>query len=293
MRRSIWNGVITFGIVSIPVKMYSATESKDISFHLLHDKCDSRIKEQKWCPSCDEQVSWSELDKGFEYAKGKYVKLTSEDFEKLPLPSKHTIEIKAFVKAEEIDPIYYEKSYYLQPSKEGEKAFKLLSKVLEDKQLVAIGTVAIRRERLCSLRLMGSSLMLDTLLHADEIREDESSTSSAKITKAEMDMASSLVDMMVQPFKPEQYKDNYQSALKKLIDAKLKGREIEVPETPETGKVVDLMEALRASVENARGGSKTKQKEKTTTGSRTRASGNQRAPRKSGGSTRTKKKKAS
>ncbi len=269
MRRAIWSGVITFGIVSIPVKMYSATQSNDISFHLLHGKCDSRIKEYKWCPHCDRKIEWNDIDKGYEYAKGKCVKLTSDDFEKLPLPSKHTIEITSFVQTEEIDPIYYEKTYFLEPDKSGEKPFVLLMKVIEERGLVAIGTVAMRRERLCALRLMDGHLMVDTLLYPDEIRVDsEEKKPSARIQKSELEMASKLVDMMVKPFDPSEYKDGYREALKKLIHMKLKGKEIsEVEEEPQSGKVIDLMDALRASLDSARTSmiSKTATKESTKT----------------------------
>lgn len=291
MRRALWSGVITFGIVSIPVKMYSATESKDISFHLLHDKCNSRIKEQKYCPKCDTTVEWSEIDKGYEYAKGKYVKLTSEDFDKLPLPSKHTIEISAFVKAEEIDPVYYEKTYYLEPGEAGVKPFVLLMRVLEERGLVAIGSVAMRRERLCALRLMNGNLMVDTLLYPDEIREaPEDKKPSAKVQKAELDMASKLVDMMIKPFDPSQYKDGYREALKKLIDAKLEGKEIAEPEQPDEGQVLDLMEALRASIEGAKPAGTKANSTKTT---KRKAPPRKSTTSKTGARKRTTRKKAS
>ncbi len=254
MPRSIWNGVISFGMVSIPVKLYSATESKAISFHLLHDKDNSRIKEVKWCPVEDKPVDWDELVRGYEYAKGKYVKMTDEDFESLPLPSKHTIDVSAFVQSAEIDPVYYEKSYYLEPDEAAAKPFVLFMRALTDKQMVAVATITIRnKERLCALRPLGGTLMLDTLLYPDEIRVSaDSELPKAKISKPEIDMAHNLIDIMTKPFNPEEYHDHYREALKKVIEAKLEGHElVEAPELAAPGKVIDLMEALRASVENA------------------------------------------
>ena len=153
MPRSIWSGTISFGMVSIPVNLYTATQDKDISFHLLHEECGNRVKQLRWCPFHERPVEWDEVERGYEYAKNEYVVLTDEDFEKLPLPSKHTIELSAFVKSQEIDPIFYEKSYYLEPKQEGAKAFALLMRVLEEKGLVGLAKIAIRnKEQLCALR---------------------------------------------------------------------------------------------------------------------------------------------
>lgn len=254
MPRSIWNGIISFGMVSIPVKLYSATEKKDISFHLLHEKDNTRIRDMKWCPLEEKPVEWDELVRGYEYAKGKYVKMEPEDFEKLPLPSKHMIEITAFVKSEEIDPVYYEKSYYLEPDEAANKPFVLFMRAITEKQMIAIGTVAIRnKERLCALRPLGGTLMMDTLLYPDEIRvTGEEPLPKTRISEAEMEMAHKLVELLAKPFKPEDYKDHYREALMKVIEAKLEGEElVEEPIAAPSGKVVDLMEALRASVENA------------------------------------------
>lgn len=257
MPRSIWNGIISFGMVGIPVKLYAATENKDISFHLLHDKCNSRIKEMKWCPHDEKKVDWDELVRGYEYAKGKYVKMTPEDFENLPLPSKHSIDVSAFVKSEEIDPIYYEKTYYLEPAEAAKKPYTLFMRALIDKEMVAIGKITLRnKERLCALRTLGGTLMLDTLLYPDEIRvSGEEDLPKVKISKPELDMAFHLVDIMSKPFKPEEYHDEYREALKKVIEAKLEGEEyVAPPDVAPAGKVIDLMEALRASVESAKGG---------------------------------------
>jgi len=239
-------------MVSIPVNLYTATQDKDISFHLLHEECGNRVKQLRWCPFHERPVEWDEVEPGYEYAKNEYVVLTEEDFEKLPLPSKHTIELSAFVKSDEIDPIFYEKSYYLEPKQEGAKAFALLMRVLEEKGLVGLAKIAIRnKEQLCALRPQDKSLILETLYYPDEIRVGKGLESSVQVSQREMEMATTLVDVLSQRFDPEEYHDGYRKALMELIDAKRKGQEVVAPPEPR-GKVVDLMAALRESVEAAK-----------------------------------------
>lgn len=255
MPRAIWSGVISFGLVSIPVKLYTATESKSLSFHQLHEKCKTRIKELRWCPHCDRQVDYDEIVKGFEYSKDNYVVVTKEDLEELPLPSKNIINITAFVNAEEIDPLYFNGSYYLEPEKLAQKPCSLFMNAMQEKGMVAIGTLTLRnKERLCSLRVLGGNLILEMLLYPDEIRVDmKTKLPAAKLTKQELAMASSLIDMMAQSFNPQDYEDHYREALSALIKAKVDGEEtIEQPEKAKATHVVDLMDALRASVENAK-----------------------------------------
>jgi len=258
MPRSIWNGVISFGMVSIPVKLYTATEDKDISFNLLHKECGTRLKQQRWCPTHERAVEWSEVQRGYEYARDEYVVMEEEDFDKLPLPSKHTVELAAFVKAEEIDPIYYQKTYYLEPDEKGIKPYSLLMKALQDKGLTGIAKIAIRnKEQLCALRFMaaegkGNSLVLETLYYPDEIREVPSEVPETKVSDKELDMAYALIDLLAADFEPEQYKDHYREALQQVIEAKLDGVEITEPEEARPAKVTDLVAALKASVEAAK-----------------------------------------
>lgn len=257
MPRSIWNGVVSFGMVSIPVKLYTATDNKDISFNQLHKKCGSRIKQQRFCPVDEEVVTLDEIDRGYEYARDQYVVLNEEDFEKIPLPSKHTIELAAFVNDEEIDPVFYEKSYYLEPDETGIKPFALLMKALKKKNLTAVAKLAIRnKERLCALRPYDGTLMLETLYYPDEVRvqKGEDAAPDVKVSEKEMQMAFSLIDLMTEDFKPQEFKDNYREALMEVIQAKLEGQEIVEAPAPTAGKVIDLMAALKASVENAKGG---------------------------------------
>ena len=252
MGRSMWTGVISFGMVSIPVKLHTATEGSAITFHQLHKKCDTRIKEMRYCPHCERNVEWDEVVKGYEYEKNKYIELTPEDLEQLPLPSKHTIEVSSFVDVDDIDPIYFDSAYYLEIEKTGIKPYKLLVEALTAKKKAGIATIAFRnKERICALRPVANTLILQTLLYADEVKEKEPLPSGGTATTAqEKKMASALIAAMTSKFEPAKFKDNYQEALKKLIDAKLQGVELEEPEVREATPVLDLMAALKASMAN-------------------------------------------
>ena len=253
MPRSIWNGVISFGMVSIPVKLYTGTESKDISFNQLHRDDNARIRMIRWCPEDDRAVEMSEIVRGYEYARDQYVILTEEDFEKLPLASKHTIELAQFVDAEEIDPVFYEKTYYLEPDEKGIKPYALLMRALKEKGLTAVAKIAIRnKERLCALRPVDGTLVMETLFYPDEIRVQRGTElPEIEVSDRELEMAFTLIDLLHEPFAPEQFKDDYREALMKLIDAKLEGQELVVA-AAQPAKVVDLMTALKASVAAAK-----------------------------------------
>lgn len=249
--RSIWRGAISFGIVSIPVRLFTATEDKDISFRQLHESDHSRVRYARYCAAEEIEIPTDEIVRGYEYEKDHYVILDDEDFESLPLPSKQTISLTAFVNAEEIDPTFYEKSYYLEPEEIGVKPFALLMRALTDKGLTAVAKLAIRnKERLCALRPMDGMLMLETLYYPDELRVERGvPMPDVEISDQELQMASALIDLLTQPFQPEQYEDHYREALMEVIKAKLDGQEmVEAPEAP-VSNVVDLMAALRASVE--------------------------------------------
>jgi DNA end-binding protein Ku len=254
MARAIWRGTISFGMVSIPVKLYTATDSQDVSFRQLHAADNSPIRLVKRCATDGKDLEADEIVKGFEYAKEHFVLIDDEDLEKLPIPSKHTIELTAFVKAEEIDPVYYEKSYYVEPEELGRKPFALLMKALESKELTAVAKIAIRtKERLCALRPGAGGLVLETLFYADEIREPESEMPEMKVSEAEMKVAYALIDLLQESFDPPKYKDEYRDALMQIIEAKLEGHEFVAPEAPAAASPsVDLMAALKASVEAAK-----------------------------------------
>ncbi len=259
MARAIWSGSISFGMVSIPVKLFGATESKDISFHLLHSTCGTRLRQVRWCPTDEVEVPWNETVRGYEYAKNEYVTLTDEDFERLPLPSKHVIELSAFVEEKEIDPVFYERSYYLAPDERGVKPYRLLLEALEKKKLSAVATITIRKkEQLCILRPQEGVVMMETLYYPDEVREKPEVGTSAKVSERELEMALTLIDILRKPFDPSEYQDHYRQALAELIEAKLEGRQVvKAPAAPES-KVIDLADALRKSVEAARKGAKPK-----------------------------------
>ena len=256
MPRAIWRGAISFGMVSIPVKLFTATDSKDIAFRQLASEDLGRVKMMRWSPTLDREVSFDELVKGYEYAKDQYVIVDQEDFDTLPVPSKHTIAIEAFVKAEEIDPVYYERTYGLEPDDAGQKPFKLLLQAMQEKGLIAIGKLAIRqKEHLCAMRPRGDQIVIETLYYPDEIRDlDVADLSEVELSKEEMKMAYALIDMLEKPFDPTEYHDEYRDALLDLITAKLEGGEIVREESVPASQTVDLMAALKASIEatNAR-----------------------------------------
>ena len=254
MPRAIWKGAVSFGMVSIPIKLFTATDDKDVSFHLLHRKDHARIRQQRWCPEDDAVVEWNDVVRGYEIAPDQYVVMEPEDFDKVPVDTTHTIEITDFVPLEQIDPIYYQRTYYLEPEKTGAKPFALLREVLKDSELVAIAKVTLRqKEQLCTLRVYNNTLAVETMLYADEIRstEDLEVPGDIEVGERELKMAKSLVEMLTGEFEPEKYRDNYREALLELIEAKAEGQEIKRP-APAVGKVTDLMEALRASIDAAK-----------------------------------------
>ncbi|HEX6643657.1 MAG TPA: Ku protein [Gemmatimonadales bacterium] len=255
-RRAIWSGAISFGMVNIPVKLFSATSARDVSFNLIHATCGTRVQQKRWCPTDEVEVPWEEIVRGYEYAKGKYVTLTDEDFEQLPLPSRHTIDISAFVASKEIDPVYYEKSYYLEPDARNEKAYALLLKALDEKNLTGIATITMRKkEQLCSIRSQEGTLMLETLYYPDEVQlEPEVDLTKVKIDNRELEMAFALIDLLKKPFEPEEYRDHYREALGELIEAKLEGKEVVTSPPVRDSKVIDLADALARSVAAARKG---------------------------------------
>lgn len=250
--RAIWSGVVTFGMVSIPVKLYTATENKDVSFNQLHKACKSRIKEQRFCPTCNLKLETDDIEKGYAYGKDQYVVITKDDLDHIPLPSKGAIEISQFVKLDQIDPVQYEKSYCIEADEVAKKPFTLFMRAMQEKNMVAIAKVAIRnKERLCCLRPVGGTLVMSTLLYPDEIRiEYDKALPEVALSDKELTMASSLIDLMTEDFDPSKYKDDYREALTKVIEAKLEGKELVSAQAPPDSNVLELMDALRASMEN-------------------------------------------
>ncbi len=259
MPRSIWRGVLSFGMVAIPVRMYLATESTSkVSFNLLCPEHKSRIKNKRWCPEGEHEVAWGDVVRGYEYEKGTYVVLDDDDLEKLPLKSSKAIDIAGFIEDEELPgPIYYQAAYYLEPEKAATKPYALLKKTLEKTKRVAIAKFALRdRERLVSVRPLDGALLLNTLHWPDEIRstEDLDLPEDVSVSQKEIAMAETLVDAMATKFEPDEFKDEYKEALEDIVKAKVEGKEglIEAPEVAAETTVVDLMSALKASVERAK-----------------------------------------
>jgi DNA end-binding protein Ku len=257
--RAMWKGAIQFGLVTIPVKLYLATESKGISFNMLHKTDLSRISMKVWCPVEDEPISRSDTVKGYEYSPGEYVVITDEDLERVPLKTVRSIEIEQFTKAKRDDAAvrFVKGAYYLEPDKIGRKAFYLLKSVLEEDGLTAICKVVIKdREALAALDPFGDTMLMTTLHWPDEIRSTadlELPDEEFSYKPAELAMAKQLVSAMTAEFDPAQYKDEYREALDSIIQAKVEGKEtVEIEQPEETGKLIDLMAALEASVNAAK-----------------------------------------
>jgi DNA end-binding protein Ku len=257
--RSIWKGAISFGLVTIPVKLYSATEAKDVSFHQVRRSDGSRIRYKRVAQSDGEEVPYGEIAKGYELANGETVVLTDEDFADLPLTTSRAIDVLQFVPLEQVDPIFFEKSYYIEPDKAGAKPYVLLRDALEESGKVALVKVALRnRESLATLRVRDGVFVLETMLWPDEVRKPDFGflDEDIDVRPQELAMAGSLIETLSGDFDPSDYKDSYREALQEVIEAKIAGHEVKQPEQaqPTAGTVVDLMAALRASVEAAKAG---------------------------------------
>ncbi|MPZ23890.1 MAG: Ku protein [Dehalococcoidia bacterium] len=258
MPRSMWKGAISFGLVTIPIRLYTATSAKDVRFHLLHETCHRRIKQQRFCEFHEEVVPWNEVVRGYEVGPDEYVVMEEEDFDKVPITTTHAIDISDFVSAAEIDPIYYDSTYYIEPEEIAAKPYALLREALRETGRVGIAKVALRqKEQLCTLRVNDDGVILmETMYYPDEIRGTEELAvpdAKVKISDKELKMATSLVDMLTGEFEPEKYHDEYREALLGVIEAKAEGREVEKA-APAPGRVTDLMGALRASIDAAKAG---------------------------------------
>jgi len=257
--RAIWKGAVSFGLVSIPVKLYTATEEKDVSFHQVHREDGGRIRYKRVCQIDGEEVAYADIAKGYELPSGETVVLTDDDFADLPLTSSRVVDVLSFVPLEQVDPIYFAKSYYLEPEKTATKPYVLLRDALEQADSVALVKVAIRtRESLATLRVRDGVLVLETMVWPDEVRAPDFGFLDEDVTvrPQELAMAESLIESMSADFDPDLYHDEYRQALEQVIEAKIEGREVvEQPvQEEDTGSVVDLMAALRASVAAAKKG---------------------------------------
>jgi DNA end-binding protein Ku len=255
--RSIWKGSVSFGLVSIGVKLYSATEERDVSFHQVRRSDGSRIRYKRIAESDGEEVAYADIAKGYVLPSGETVVLTDDDFADLPLPSAKVVDVLQFVPVDQIDPIYFNKSYYLEPEKTAVKPYVLLRDALEESDTAGLVKVAIRnREQLATLRVRDGVIVLETMIWPDEVREPDFGflDDDIELRPQEQSMARSLLESMAGDFDPSQYTDDYRAALQSVIEAKIEGREVVEADEPQpnAGNVVDLMSALRASVDAAK-----------------------------------------
>lgn len=255
---TMWKGSISFGLVNIPIKLHTATEDKDIKLRTLHNKCHAPIKYEKICSVCEEEVKPEDIVKAYEYTKGKFVVLDHDDLEKLRKENEDkAVEIIDFVKMEQIDPIYFDRSYYMSPNEGGGKAYSLLRKALQETGKVGLAKIIIRsKEQMAVIRVYENTLVMETIHYPDEVRNASdvpSVPSEDKVTKKELDTAMMLIDQLTTDFTPEKYTDEYRTSLLELIESKRMEKETVTPAAKEAPtNVTDLMAALQASIDRTR-----------------------------------------
>ncbi|MCA1830395.1 MAG: Ku protein [Actinomycetota bacterium] len=266
MPRSMWSGAISFGLVTVPVKLYSAVQQKDISFHQIDQRSGSRIRYKRVSEKTGREVPYEQIAKGYEVDKGTYVVIDPKELEEVDPERTHTIDIQDFVDMTEIDPIYFEHSYWLAPGTGGDTAYELLRRAMEAEGKIGMGRVVIRtKEYLAAIRPYEKGLALHTMLYPDEIvpPKELPHPKNARVGERELKMAKQLIDSLSSEFEPDKYHDTYRKRVLDLVKKKAKGETITVEETTETPKVIDLLEALKASVEET-GSAGGRRKRKTT-----------------------------
>jgi DNA end-binding protein Ku len=255
MASTVWKGHLTFGLVSMPVKLYSAARSETVSFNQLHKHDNSRVKQVIYCQAEDKPIQRSEIVKGYEYEKDKYVVIEDEDIKKVAPKTAKTMEILEFVKSADVDPIYFESSYYMAPDEAGEKPYALLFEGLKQTGYCALAKIAMHnREHVVFLRPSDKGIQMHTMYYKDEIRMvDEFRTDTSLVKPAELAMAKTLIETLAAEFEPEKYSDAYRANLKAMIQAKIEGKQtVETPQEAHLAPVIDIMEALKMSLENAK-----------------------------------------
>jgi DNA end-binding protein Ku len=268
---TMWKGSISFGLVNIPIKLHTATEDKDIKLRTLHNKCHAPIKYEKICSVCEEEVKPEDIVKAYEYTKGKFVVLDQDELEKLRKENEEkAVEIIDFVKIQEIDPIYFDRSYYMSPNEGGGKAYSLLRKALQESQKVGLAKIIIRsKEQLAVIRVYENTLVMETIHYPDEVRKSgdvPNIPSGDKVSQKELDTAILLIDQLTSEFEPEKYTDNYRTALLELIESKRTGKETVTAASKDVpSNVTDLMAALQASIDRTKPSKAVAPKKKTAT----------------------------
>ncbi len=244
--------VITFGMVAIPIAMYTATQDNDIHFNQLHKEDNSRVRYKKTCAHCGKEIKTEDIVKGFEYDEDKYVVVTDEEIEKIKTEKEKSIQILHFAQLNQISPVYYDKTYQVSPQPGGEKAFELLRAALMAEQKVAIGKAVMgTKDTLMAIIPREDGVLISTMFYADDIKELQKQYTKPDVSEQELNMAKALINSMNTPFDPAQYKDEYQEKLRALIESKISGKEVVAAQSEGPGKIIDLMEALKASVEKA------------------------------------------
>lgn len=253
---TVWKGAISFGLVNVPVKMFSATEDKDISMRYIHRKCNTPLSYVRKCKTCDTEVEWEEIARGYEYEPGRFVIFEKEELDKLSGEVTKEIKILDFVHLTDIDPIYFQKTYYLSPDSTGANAYNLLLESMRQTGKIGISQVSIRsKSSLAAIRVIDNCIAMETIFYPDEIRpvsQVPNLPQSSAVNDKELTMAKMLIDQLTTPFEPEKYKDNYRSALLEAIEHKIAGEEINIAPTAQKTNVIDLMSALQASLEAAK-----------------------------------------
>ncbi|MGZ4387328.1 MAG: non-homologous end joining protein Ku [Gaiellaceae bacterium] len=256
--RTIWNGSISFGLVNIPVGLAVATQRADVSFRTLHRECGTPIKQKRWCPLHEREVDAEELVKGWEFSKGQFVVVEESELEAIALARSRSIEIVRFVKLEQVDPLYFDRAYYLAPAdaEATRRPYALLLRAMQETQMAAVGKFVLwGKENLCLIRPLGDSLVLETLFYAEDVRsrgEIEDVVRETDARKEELALAAQVIGSLAGDFDPTDYENQYRNELRTLLEAKLHGEEITQPEPLPEAPVVDLMEALRRSVAEAK-----------------------------------------
>ena len=251
MANSVWKGHITFGLISIPVRLFAAARTERISMNQLHKECHTRIRQPLFCPTCNRQVERSEIVKGYEYEKDQYVLFNEDELDKIEPPSASTMEILEFVKLDEVDPLYFDASYYVTPEEAGKKAYQLLQLAMEESGYGAIAKLTMhQREHIVVIRPRSQGLTLHTLYYADEVRQVAEYGQSDKIElkDAEKKLALQLIESLAAHFEPEKFHDTYRQSLRAMIEAKRKGEQVTEAPHPKLAPVIDLMEALKKSL---------------------------------------------
>src|SRR3984893_8007443 len=252
MATSVWKGYLTFGLISIPIRLFSAARTERISLNQLHTVCKTRIRMPLFCPHCERQVPRNEIVKGYEYEKDQYVLFQEDELDKIEPQSARSMEILEFVKVDEIDPLYYDASYYVTPEDEGKKAYQLLLKAMEESGYAAIAKLTMhQREHIVVVRPRANGMTLHTMYYTNEVREVAEygqTDASAEPKPAEKTLAEQLIESLAAKFEPEKYKDQYQESMRTMIESKQQGQEIAAVQHPKLAPVIDLMEALKKSI---------------------------------------------